>query len=412
MHSFQNFTITQRYTGLNAYNGYRGPAIRIEPGLLAYQIFEVARDKGLRVLGGTCPTVSIGGGYTTGGGHGLLSSKYGLGADNVLEWDVVTASGARVTATPKQNADLYWALSGGGPGVFAVIVGVTVKAFPDGDVSTAALTFGVESSPSEDAFWSAVEAFHSHMPNWLDQNATVAYVYSRGVFSLQPLTLPDQPADSVRALIAPFLTRLDDIKVPYKLNVTTFPTFLDSYAAYQGPLPYGIIPSAEVQASRLVPRSILESEDKVHALVGVQRHIASLANGSFWIVGTGLALPQKPSAAPFNSVLPAWRDAAIHQNIVGQWDFHVSWEENIAKQKLLLDTVLPALTHLTPSSGAYMNEANEDQSDWKEAFYGRNYARLKRVKQIWDPKSMFYVKTGVGSDEWTVDKEGHLCKVR
>ncbi|RYC54798.1 hypothetical protein CHU98_g11409 [Xylaria longipes] len=265
MHSFQNLTITKNYTGLNTYNDYRGPAVRIEPGLLAYQIFEAARDEGLRVIGGTCPTVSIGGGYTTGGGHGLLASKYGFGADNVLEWDVVTASGTRITATPDQNADLYWALSGGGPGVFAVIIGVTVKAFPDGEVSTAALTFKIKASPSEDAFWSAVETFHSYMPTWLDRNATVAYVYSSGTFSLQPLTLPDQPADSVHTLLAPFLSRIEDIGVPYTLNITTFPNFLESYAAYQGPLPYGIIPSAEVQASRLLPRSLLESEDKVHA---------------------------------------------------------------------------------------------------------------------------------------------------
>ncbi|KAI8944512.1 hypothetical protein F4801DRAFT_571513 [Xylaria longipes] len=250
------------------------------------------------------------------------------------------------------------------------------------------------------------------MPTWLDRNATVAYVYSSGTFSLRPFTLPDQPADSVHTLLAPFLSRIEDIGVPYTLNITTFPNFLESYAAYQGPLPYGIIPSAEVQASRLLPRSLLESEDKVHALVDLQRQIASLADGSFWIVGTGLALPQKPSAAPFNSVLPAWRNTAVHQNIVGEWDFNVPWEENMMKKKLLLHTVLPALTYLTPGSGAYMNEANEDQRDWKEAFYGQNYARLKKLKQIWNPQALFYVKTGVGSDEWTTNHEGRLCKVQ
>lgn len=57
-------------------------------------------------MGGTCPTVGIVGGYTQGGGHSILSSSYGVAADNVLEWEVVTVDGRHLTATPTQNADL------------------------------------------------------------------------------------------------------------------------------------------------------------------------------------------------------------------------------------------------------------------------------------------------------------------
>ena len=142
MHSFKEITIFENFTARYEHNDYyQGPAARIGTGLVAYEVFEATKKKGLRVLGGTCPSVSIGGGYTSGGGHSLLSTKYGLSADNVLEWDVVTASGQRVTATPSQNTDLYWALSGGGTGVFAIIISVVVKAFPDGIISSAAITF-------------------------------------------------------------------------------------------------------------------------------------------------------------------------------------------------------------------------------------------------------------------------------
>ncbi|RYP44074.1 hypothetical protein DL768_009433 [Monosporascus sp. mg162] len=409
MHFFRNLTIIESYSGANSFDNYHGPAVSIGPGLLAYEVFEAAQKQGLRVLGGTCPTVGIGGGYTSGGGHSLLSSKYGLSADNVLEWDVITASGHRVTATPSQNPDLYWALSGGGTGVFAVILGVTVKAFPDGIVSAAGITFNITSSPSGDAFWSAMEALHSSTPAWLDQNATAAYVLAGGTLSLQPLTLPDQSADAVRALIEPFLATLATLNIPYTLNITTFPSFLDLYSVYYGPLPYGLPSSSVIQTSRLLPRSVLTSEKERCALMDAQRHIASLAGGSFWIVGTALALPHTPSAAPSNAVLPAWRDASVHQMIVGQWDWNATWTTNLLKQETLLSDVLPALVNLSPGSGTYMSEGNPAQADWKEAFYGENYERLLDIKKKWDPEGVFFAHAGVGSHGWRIDEEGRLC---
>lgn len=52
---------------------------------------------------------------------------YGLGADNVLEFKVVTADGNLVVANEVVNQDLFWALRGGGPGAWGVVVEATVK---------------------------------------------------------------------------------------------------------------------------------------------------------------------------------------------------------------------------------------------------------------------------------------------
>lgn len=73
---------------------------------------------------GTCQTVGLAGGYIQGGGHGPLSGIYGMGADNVLSLDAITAEGEYVTANAEENPDLYWALKGGGPGTFAVVTPV------------------------------------------------------------------------------------------------------------------------------------------------------------------------------------------------------------------------------------------------------------------------------------------------
>lgn len=73
--------------------------------------------------------------------------------------------------------------------------------------------------------------------------------------------------------------------------------------------------------------------------------------------------------------------------------------------------MVPKLTALSPSDGgAYLNEADMNEPDWQETFYGKNYDKLKLVKQKYDPLSTFYGLTSVGSDEWLVRSDGRLCK--
>jgi FAD/FMN-containing dehydrogenase len=60
---------------------------------------------------GSSNTVSVGG-YVSGGGHGILSGKYGLAADNLLQVEMVVPSGEVVIANECQNTDLFWAARG------------------------------------------------------------------------------------------------------------------------------------------------------------------------------------------------------------------------------------------------------------------------------------------------------------
>ena len=57
--------------------------------------------------------------------------------------------------------------------------------------------------------------------------------------------------------------------------------------------------------------------------------------------------------------------------------------------------------------GAYLNEADGAEPEFQEAFWGSNYGRLLEVKRRWDPKGVFIVRRGVGSEEW--DEEG-MCR--
>ena len=50
-----------------------------------------------------------------------------------------------------------------------------------------------------------------------------------------------------------------------------------------------------------------------------------------------------------------------------------------------------------------MWETDFFQPNWREAFWGENYARLRAVKDKYDPKGLFFLHHGVGSEDWSAD---------
>lgn len=147
---------------------YTGPGVKLGAGVIFEEVFSASNARGIRVLTGSCPTVSIGGGFVAGGGHSAFSFIYGLAADNVLEWEVVTVDGDHLIATPDNHADLYWALSGGGPGTFAVVVLVTMRVFRDAPMTGAMLSYDNYTAGSVESFWVSITTFYSTLPSAVD----------------------------------------------------------------------------------------------------------------------------------------------------------------------------------------------------------------------------------------------------
>ena len=104
------------------------------PGVLNTDMYSTLGPAGLAIPGGTCPTVGLGG-LTLGGGFGYSSRKLGLTTDNLLELELVTASGERLTCSPEQHPGLFWASRGGGGGNFGIVTSLRFQLHPVGNVS-------------------------------------------------------------------------------------------------------------------------------------------------------------------------------------------------------------------------------------------------------------------------------------
>ncbi|CAG8893677.1 unnamed protein product [Penicillium egyptiacum] len=402
-HNLKGLEFIDDYAGDSLYTG---SAVRIGAGIMFKDVLPVAAARGKRVVSGTCGTVGAAGGYTAGGGHGSLTSLYGMAADSVLEWEVVTAAGEHLTVTPKQHADLYWALSGGGAGTFAVIVSMTTRTYDDGPMQGAGFTV---SNSNTTAFWNTVDLFHSSLAPVVDTGATLTYFILGTELIVFAAVIPGSDPALVTSTLAPIVRSLAQAGVAVNISSSSFSSYYALYESY-------FVPTAEstdvgqITGGRIIPRELLEPASP--SLSKISAALQGFTEAGFYIACAALNA-NSSRQAPFtsNAVFPVWRSALLTCIMVQTWDYSIPWDENLERQASLTNIYMPQLEAVTPGGGAYLNEANFQDPNWQEVFYGDNYPRLGVVKQRYDPNELFYARTAVGSEKWKENGDGRLCRV-
>ncbi|TGO61808.1 hypothetical protein BCON_0024g00080 [Botryotinia convoluta] len=363
---------------------YTGKAAALGAGVSSHQAYEFADVNNGMIVGGNCPTVTLAGGYSQGGGHGPLATKFGLAVDQVLEWQVVTGIGALVVATPTQNSDLFWALSGGGGGG------------PILQFATPTTTEGVT------AYWKAIKIFLESLPLMVDSGLQIVWTVGSGFFLVAPVTGLDVTQDTIDRLFFPTLSALTQGDIPYAYASSVSASFL----AYYDSAAFGANVSNANTAGRLIPRSVVQNS--TDSFISILKTIAS---NNYLMAGVTLDVSKTlVPGAPEISVNPYWRKTLMNA-VYGTYLNYTDFSANFESQNFMTDTIGPALAALTPNGAAYLNEADYQQPDWQKVFYGANYDRLNVIKAKYDPLDRFYALGAVGSDRWTEKTDGHLCKV-
>ncbi|KAI9046214.1 uncharacterized protein KD926_004052 [Aspergillus affinis] len=372
---------------------YSGPAARVGAGIQVGELCKAAAAKGYRATGGTCDSVGVAGGWIQSAGHGPLASSYGLGSDQALEYE---------------HADLYWTLSGGGPGNYAIVLSVTLKVHPDGPVAGSRLLF-VESN--SDKYWAAVEAWQRHLLHILDSIPgfqSLVALAAGGVFQLNYATLPDGSKTDLITALTPFYDELASLGISATLNETVVhDTYLKHYTYYEGNDFDGR--NATV-GDRMIPRSLVRNATRLSQLTDVYKSLVQTENSFVYLISQNVSHAVAGNKAGDNEVLPAWRDSLYIANfgVTGYplASFTELKEQVSQKNKWQID-----LRDITPRGGSYMNEAIFNYPYWKEDYYGTDYERLAAIKNKYDPAHVLWATTSPGSAEaYELRRDGHLCK--
>ncbi|KAM3456253.1 hypothetical protein MY3296_001850 [Beauveria thailandica] len=396
-------------------------------------VLHEALAAGRVVTTGQDPSVGLGG-YIQGGGHGPLSSTYGLAANQVLQVTIATTQGQVLVANDAENEDLFWAVRGGGGGQFGVVTEYVIRSHPaPAQVASGVLKISPASGSGTQASWKAGAVLMRHWPDLVDAGLTGSATMATGesalrfgssvttglaitqVFFGYNMTFA-QLNTLVEPLIAEIRSRTCNASLELAWSTSTFSDYASFYKSISGSDAAG---GPSLETSRLLGRAELVKTPlptAVHYLQTALQAENSTA-GMFATVGLqggpGIAnVPEKR----WGAVNPAWRSAYVHFISGGveiEPDKRGGAKAALAHAAAWLEDVKEGLwRRWAPTTGAYMNEANPYNTHWKEDYYGSNYGKLLEIKNKYDPTESLYVLSGVGSDKWDYNLDtGRLCKI-
>jgi FAD/FMN-containing dehydrogenase len=337
---------------------------RAEPGLRWVEFDHETQAFGLATTGGTVGDTGIAG-LTLGGGFGWLQSAHGLAADNLLSAQVVTADGQVLTASADENADLFWAIRGGG-GNFGIVTSFEYRLHPVEQITGGLVAHAFDSA--RDVFRSFRE-FVAGAPDELGLMAALVHAPDGSGLPLAAVAVchagdPEQAERDLAPILgfrSPVLSQVDAMPYP-EMN-----TLMD--AAYPaGALNYW-------KSSFLADLT----DDAIDALV---EHFAAapspmtiVALESFHGAVTRVGLTD--TAVPH-------REPGFNVLITSVWTDPAATEANVEWTRDLYDALRPFL-----ADRRYVGYLSGDDSSAARAAYGPNYDQLAETKRRYDPYNVF-----------------------
>ncbi|PIA96174.1 Bifunctional solanapyrone synthase [Cercospora beticola] len=378
----------------------------VGPGNRWIDVAKALQPSNRAVVSGRLGVVGVPG-LTMGGGLSFLSTQYGMTADNVVEFEVVTAQGELTRANRNQNSDLFYAMKGGG-GQFAIVTEFVMQTYPIGKVWGGHKIFPMS---QKDAL---LKATHNLNSNYNDTKAAVIVTYSSTLDTLvdifvvfmfydgpQPGTILDE-FNAIPSLIDQTKPNRDYAEL---LDSNSFFSLQGQrYLIRTGTLPN--LPGAQgVDLYNFAFTSFFDGAKKAQ-LLEIDNYIFSMA---FQPIPHQLASNSvnNPSGVNLIGLDPRYGDKVF-------LEYDVSWLLPITDQK-----AAATITNLTQAAQDYgrskyanvrptnyqsgdlgwgyrplfMNDAMFNQDPLK-SYPAESYARLQQIQRQRDPNGFFSKRTG------------------
>lgn len=284
----------------------------------------------------------------------------------------MTGIGAIVTASPTQNPDLFWALSGGGGGTYGIVLSATMKFHPAvTSISSATLQFAPPTTSDGIAsYWNSIKVFLQALPLMVDSGLQIVWTIGPGFFLVSPVTGLDIPQATIDNLFSETLATLTAAEIPYNYASTVSTSFLTYYKSAG----FGANVSNHNTGGRLIPRSVVQNSSDSFVSV-----LQTVVENGYLMAGVTLDVNKTVvPGAPEISVNPYWRKTLMNA-VYGTAMNYTDFAANFRNQDFITNTITPALAALTPNGAAYLSEADFQEPNWQEVFYGANYNKLNSI---------------------------------
>jgi FAD/FMN-containing dehydrogenase len=344
-----------------------------ETGLTAGELTTRAAADGLGISLGDTASVGIGG-LTLGGGVGYMVRKHGLTIDDLLAAEIVTADGELLRADADENADLFWALRGGG-GNFGVATRFQYRLRKVDSVTGGMLILPATAD--------VVAGFIEAAEDAPEELSTIANVMTAPPMPFIPpehhgkpvvfaMLVHVGPTDEGERALVPFrslATPIADMLKPM--------SYPEIYPPEEGE--YRPLAAARTMLIDSVDRSVAQL-----MLDRIEASTAQMAAVQLRVLGGALA------RVPSDATAFAHRQSRIMVNVAAifatpdEAPVHEAWASEVAAELRQGD------------SGAYVNfVADEGESRVRDAYPGSTWDRLAKVKQRYDPTNVFRLNQNI-----------------
>lgn len=365
--------------------------LRVGAGVSCGEAYEYAFKHNYTVICASSPTVGMAGGWVLDGGHSVLSNKFGLGADRVIEYrtfDLTDRDERRIFKHQFRTREVLWALSGGGAGgAFGVVLESLHEMEPLFPIVIADISF--ESRGINDTLdWVrllAEEAVPWSKAGWGGHVRGTSMVYVNAMQNVSD-------AEVMLRRVTEFALARNGSS-----SITGHASFEAYYRKYIEPNTHNSGRSGLV-TSRLIGSDDISVKEGQDQMVAYFDELLRSGDGEVRIDATTPVNHKREyhpswdfqSTVNNGSYSPGWRKSVWH--VASTIPFRANFtldERKMAVKKLNRYTRL--LKEISPNTGTYVGEASMFNKDWREDYWGKeNYERMLKVrKQRMSKKEMF-----------------------
>jgi FAD/FMN-containing dehydrogenase len=347
-------------------------------GVLWGEFDAATQQHALHTPGGRVTTTGLGG-FTTGGGYGWTSSKYGLTCDSLISAEVVLADGRIVTASARENEDLFWGIRGGG-GNFGIVTEFEYRLHPLGPIVLAGLALWPIDRAAD-----VLRAWRDYVDGAPDELSTACAIVTAPPEEFVPGPLRGQVALGIVGMYVGDPGRGAEVMQPLKdLGPAVDLIQPMPYTAFQA-----LLDPTAPKGHRSYWRGEYLASLPDEAIGTFLQHAPQLAAAGqpfsqmiIFRVGQGVA------AVADDDTAFSHRDAAYLFHPISMWQQPADDERLIAASRAFCEAMRPFST-----GGAYLNFTPEDRV--RDAYGAEKYARLVALKDRYDPGNLFRLNQNI-----------------